>query len=147
MGKNPTEAKEATAAQMEMARKAAASVRPHSHNSALILDGERDATDIVQSALAAVTEMAARDDRLTFTDRGDLVLHLVWALKPGQPQIVAVCTYSELAEKYRAAAGQIVPGATGYVEEMIADHAFGRADIQTAIYRAAHLKGQPHDAH
>lgn len=96
-------------------------------------------------ALAAIIEMQSRDDRLIFTERGDLVLHLVWALKPGQPQIVAVCTHPELAEKYKAAAGQIVTGATGYVEEVIADHAFGRADIQSAIYRAANRKGPTHD--
>lgn len=93
-------------------------------------------------ALAAIIETRDRDDRLTFTERGDLVLHMVWAIKPGQPQIVAVCTYAELAEKYKAAAGQIVPGATGYVEEIVADHAFGRADIQSAIYQAAIRSGQ-----
>lgn len=93
------------------------------------------------AALAAIMEMRERDDRLTFTERGDLELHAVWALKPGQPQIVAVCTYVELAEKYAANAGQIVPGATGYVEPFIADHAFGRNDMQTLIYRAANRKG------
>lgn len=89
------------------------------------------------AALAAIEECTARDDRLTFTERGDLVLHLAWALKPGQPQIIAVCTYAELAKKYADAAGQIVPGATGYVEETVADHAFGRDDIQSALYKHA----------
>lgn len=49
-------------------REAAAKVRPYSHNSALILDGKRDATDIVQAAcygrLAAVRDMEAEVDRL-----------------------------------------------------------------------------------
>lgn len=48
---------------LKLAREAAASVHPYSHNSALILDGERDGTDIVQSALAAIkttTERAAK---------------------------------------------------------------------------------------
>lgn len=45
--------------QIARAREAAASVRPYSHNSALILDGERDGTDIVQSALAAIAATEA----------------------------------------------------------------------------------------
>lgn len=45
-----------TPEQMERARKAAAEVHPYSHNSALILDGERDGTDIVQSALTAIIQ-------------------------------------------------------------------------------------------
>jgi hypothetical protein len=49
----PDELREA----MTHARIAAASVHPYSHNSALILDGERDGTDIVQSALAAILAM------------------------------------------------------------------------------------------
>lgn len=43
--------------QIGMARSAAASVHPFSHNSALILDGGRDGTDIVRSALAAIKAM------------------------------------------------------------------------------------------
>lgn len=49
---------------LERAREAAASVHPYSHNSALILDGERDGTDIVRAALAAIqdkSECATRD--------------------------------------------------------------------------------------
>lgn len=41
---------------LAMARRAAASVRPYSHNSALILDGERDGTDVVRAAIAAIEE-------------------------------------------------------------------------------------------
>ena len=58
-------------AQLKVAREAAASVRPFSHNSALILDGERDATDIVQSALAAVvltTKYAAELSEIVIND-------------------------------------------------------------------------------
>ena len=49
-----------TDAQMKLARECAAKVRPYSHNSALILDGERDGTDIVQSALLAIQATEAR---------------------------------------------------------------------------------------
>lgn len=42
-----------TDGEIRLARLAAATVRPYSHNSALIMDGERDGTDIVRSALAA----------------------------------------------------------------------------------------------
>ena len=45
---------------MKLAREAAASVRPFSHNSALIKDGDRDGIDIVQSALAAINALAPR---------------------------------------------------------------------------------------
>lgn len=38
----------------QAARIAAAKVHPHSHNSALILDGERDGTDIVRAAQFAI---------------------------------------------------------------------------------------------
>ena len=44
-----------TSEQLAQARDAAASVRPHSHNSYLISIGERDGTDIVQAALAALS--------------------------------------------------------------------------------------------
>lgn len=45
---------------MKLARECAASVRPFSHNSALIKYGDRDGTDIVQSALAAINALAPR---------------------------------------------------------------------------------------
>lgn len=54
MTTNPTDA------QMKLAREYAAKVRPYSHNSALILDGERDGTDIVQSALLTIQATEAR---------------------------------------------------------------------------------------
>lgn len=47
-----------TPEQLKLARKCAASLRPYSHNSALILDGERDGIDIVQVAIAAIIETA-----------------------------------------------------------------------------------------
>lgn len=47
---------------LERARIAAASVRPYSHNSALILDGDRDGTDIVRAALDAVLAEARKPD-------------------------------------------------------------------------------------
>ena len=40
-----------------LARKAAAAVHPYSHNSALILDGERDGTDIVRAAYNALATL------------------------------------------------------------------------------------------
>lgn len=44
----------------KLARDAAASIRPFSHHSALIQDGQRDGTDVVQSALAAINALAPR---------------------------------------------------------------------------------------
>lgn len=43
-------------------REAAARVRPHSHNSALILNGERDGTDIVRAAMFARIEATRQAD-------------------------------------------------------------------------------------
>lgn len=49
-------------------RSAAAKVRPYTHNSSLILDGERDGTDIVQAAyygrIEAIRELEAEVERL-----------------------------------------------------------------------------------
>lgn len=78
---------------------------------------------------------------LTFDERGDLHLWLVWAIKPGQPQIIAVCTDETTPERYREIAPQIVPGAIFHVEEIVANHLFGRNDIQSFVYR----KGGRHD--
>lgn len=55
-----------TPEEIALAREAAASVRPYSHNSALILDGERDGTDIVQSALAAIRATTERAFKLAY---------------------------------------------------------------------------------
>lgn len=76
-----------------------------------------------------------RDARLKYEGR-DILLQVVWSLKPGQPQIVAICSSSEVAERYRPYVEQHHKGQF-YVEEAYLDHAFGRRDVQTAIYRAA----------
>lgn len=69
-------------------------------------------------------------------ERGDIELHVVWSLKPGQPQIVAVCSSPEIAERYRSYVDSHHRGQF-YVELVYLDHAFGRRDIQSTIYRAA----------
>lgn len=53
----------------DAARKAAAMVHPYSHNSALILDGERDGTDIVQAALHGVRLGIEQGKRMAGGDR------------------------------------------------------------------------------
>jgi len=82
-----------------------------------------------------------RDPRLTYDDRGDIELNVVWSLKPGQPQIVAICSSVEIAERYKPHVEQN-HGGMFYVERVWLDHAFGRRDMQTTIYKAA-TKGQP----
>lgn len=72
---------------------------------------------------------------LTFDERGDLHLWLVWAIKPGQPQIIAVCTDEATTKRYEPIAAQIVPGAIFHVEEIVANHLFGRNDIQSFVFR------------
>lgn len=44
---------------IEMARECAASLRPDSHNSFLILEGSRDGTDIVRAAMAMHDRLVA----------------------------------------------------------------------------------------
>lgn len=85
-----------------------------------------------------------RDPRLQYDDRGDITAFVVWALKPGQPTIVAVCTSEGLCERYRSVA-EVHHRATFYVEPITLDHAFGRRDVQSAIYAAA-TKGDRHEA-
>lgn len=45
---------------LRIAREAAASLRYGSHNSALMLDGDRDGTDVVRAALAAIRAVIAK---------------------------------------------------------------------------------------
>lgn len=86
---------------------------------------------------------AVGDSRLQYDDRGDINAFVAWALKPGQPTIVAVCTSAEICERYRPVA-EVHHRATFYVEPIMLDHAFGRRDVQSAIYAAA-MKGNRHD--
>lgn len=76
------------------------------------------------------------DARLTYDDRGDIALHVVWALKPGQPQIVAICSSDDIAARYRPFVEAHHKGQY-YVEKVYLDHAFGRRDVQSAVYAAA----------
>lgn len=85
--------------------------------------------------------MTVENPSLTFDERGDLHLWLVWALKPGQPQIIAVCTDEATAERYKPIAPQILPGSTCWIEECVANHLFGNRDVQSSIYRAANRRG------
>lgn len=97
--------------------------------------------------MTPTTNSTARSDSdlqgggLTFDERGDLRLWLVWAIKPGQPQIIAVCTDGATTKRYEPIAAQIVPGSIFHVEEIIANHLFGRNDIQSFVYR----KGRSHE--
>lgn len=75
------------------------------------------------------------DSRLTY-DGNDIVLFVVWSLKPGQPQIIVICSSEEKTENYRLHVEQYHQGMF-YVEKVLLDHAFGRRDIQTMMYRAA----------
>ena len=77
-----------------------------------------------------------RDPRLSYDQHGNIELNVAWSLKPGQPTIVAICSTGEAAERYRSFAEQHHRG-TFYVETVLLDHAFGRRDVQSAVYSAA----------
>lgn len=55
---------------LRLAREVAASMRPYSHNSALVLDGERDGIDIVQVAIAAIERTKDLSVQFLRTDDG-----------------------------------------------------------------------------
>lgn len=76
-------------------------------------------------------------DRLEINASGDVYVRLVWALKPGKPQIVAICTTDEEAEARRDYVQRFYPGAVFYIERSPLDHVFGERDMQSMIYRAA----------
>lgn len=77
-----------------------------------------------------------RDPRLTYNDRGDIAVDVVWSLKPGQPTIVAICTDAAISERYRPFVVEHHKGHF-HVEKVLLDHAFGRRDVQSAVYKAA----------
>ncbi len=79
--------------------------------------------------------MTDRDPRLQY-ENDDIKVYVVWSLKPGQPTIVAVCTSETICERYRPYVEQHHRG-TYHVEPILLDHAFGRRDVQSAIYAAA----------
>ena len=95
----------------------------------------------MRAALAASTPAddgveKMRDPRLTYDDRGDIEVFCVWSLKPGQPQIVAICTSEIICEHYKSYVERHHRGRF-YVERVWLDHAFGRRDVQSAIYHAS----------
>ncbi|ODO44191.1 hypothetical protein A5M97_13275 [Streptococcus pneumoniae] len=81
---------------------------------------------------------------LTVDARGDIRVQLVWAIQVGRPQIVAVCSSVEIAERYRPFVAEHHRGAMFGVEEVLIDHLFGANDLQSVVYRAA-LKAEGRD--
>lgn len=84
-------------------------------------------------------------DRLDVTETGEVILRVVWALRPGRPQIVAICSDDDVAARYEPVVKQLHPGAVFHVEKVHLDHLFGRKDIQTMIYRAAERRDRTGD--
>lgn len=76
--------------------------------------------------------------QLESDDRASYV-YLAWLLKPGKPQIIAVCSSREIAKRYEPNSEypDYDPEARFHVERFPLDHHFGSRDIQSAIYRAA----------
>ena len=62
---------------------------------------------------------------------------IVWAIKPGEPRVAAICTTEEKADYYiNDNIGVIYPGYKLFKESVPLDHAFGRDDgIQSLMYR------------
>lgn len=74
---------------------------------------------------------------------GAFFVWLIWALRPGQPQIVAICTDEEKADLRIANPGRQPEGTVMHKERVPLDHAFGYGDIQSLIYRAANRESRP----
>jgi len=70
-------------------------------------------------------------------ERGDIRLYVVWALRPGQPQIVAICSSRKVAGRYKPFVTEHHVGARFFVEPVIVDHLFGAGDIQSVAFRAS----------
>lgn len=92
-----------------------------------------------EQAEAVVVTQAPQ--QLEIDERGDITVYVVWSIKPGRPLIVAICTSEEIAKRYRPFAEQHHQGVF-YVEPVLLDHAFGRRDLQSAIYATAIRKDE-----
>lgn len=72
------------------------------------------------------------------TSVGASFVYLVWALKPNEPRIIAICTSAEKAGKYADNLPRSMVGLKTYVERAPLDHSFGFKDLQSFIYRDGH---------
>lgn len=79
---------------LRLAREIAASLRPYSHNSALILDGERDGIDVVQVAIAAIEKTTELAVALV---QNNVPVIQCWSV---EPVAEALCETFESLERY-----------------------------------------------
>lgn len=97
---------------------------------------EREAmTRDIQVLVDAIDlESMGRDRRLTYViDSEEICLFMAWSLKPGKPQIVAVCSSEGAAERFRPRAAEL--GGVFHVEKVLMDHPLGDLDLQSVMYR------------
>lgn len=74
---------------------------------------------------------------------GPTEVFLVWALKPGQPTIVAVASTPEIAQRYCTDPPPTARGGKMHVETIHLDHAFGARDVQAMIYGSDRRASSP----
>lgn len=99
---------------------------------------EREAmTRDIQVLVDAIDlESMGRDRRLAYVqDSEEICLFMVWSLKPGKPQIVAVCSSEGATEQFRPQV--LTMGGVFHVEKVLMDQPFGDLDLQSVMYRDA----------
>lgn len=62
---------------------------------------------------------------------------VVWAMKPGDLRLVAICTSTELADRYVEEAGALFPEHRLAAENAPVDHLFGGSDLRSVAFRAS----------
>ncbi len=65
--------------------------------------------------------------------RGALMVWVVWALKPGESRLAAICTTEEKAMDYEGSLTSIYPGFKMFREYVPLDHALGGRDSVQAM--------------
>lgn len=62
---------------------------------------------------------------------------VVWAMKPGDLQLAAICTTSVIANRYRRDLREVYPDHRLTVERAPMDHTFGASDLRSVAFRAS----------
>lgn len=62
---------------------------------------------------------------------------VVWAMKPGDLRLVAVCSSQEIADRYVEQAVSLFPDHRLAAENAPVDHLFGGSDLRSVAFRAS----------
>ncbi len=62
---------------------------------------------------------------------------VVWAMKPGDLRLVAICTSRKMADGYVEQAASLFPDYRLAAEDAPVDHLFGGSDLRSVAFRAS----------